>query len=175
MCCMIFERIDYLTKILQILGAVLQTVHPFSGAFPSQVSTLGIYRNSASHFRQPIFHGKRNVFFKIQMQQSTSTRSESDMKSSRLRSPFGDTRSPNQIVDEFQKLLQEGVRIAGETSPRVGIARTIQAARAVLFTGVELAQRYQGRGIPTVETLQVDAPAILRQLFERLGSTVRFF
>ena len=62
--------------------------------------------------------------------------------------------------------------MAAQTSPRVGIVRTLQAARAVLFTGVELAQKYQDRGVPSVATLQEDAPAILRQLFERLGSTV---
>ncbi len=48
---------------------------------------------------------------------------------------------------EFQQLIQEGIRVAAQTAPRVGIARSLQAARALLLTGVELAQQFQERGM----------------------------
>jgi hypothetical protein len=106
----------------------------------------------------------------MQQAPSTSTNQEA-FDTTRLR--LGDTRTPQQIADEFQQLVQEGIKISAQTPPRVGITRSLQAARALLLTGVELAQQFQERGSPpTVESLQKDAPVILRKLFERLGSTV---
>lgn len=107
--------------------------------------------------------------------QQTETRAASAQPDS---APFAefrgltDNRTPQEIAEQAQTLLQEGLRLAQETPPNVSIARTLQASRAVLLTATQLLQRYSAKGrAPTTEELLEDAPATLRTLFDRLGAT----
>lgn len=89
----------------------------------------------------------------------------------RLR-PFGDNRTPEELLRDGQKLLEDGFKLASETPPEVGLRRTLQASRAVLTTGTELLRKFQGSGrAPTTEELLAEVPATLRRLFELLGAT----
>jgi len=86
--------------------------------------------------------------------------------------PFGDNRTPEQLLEDGQKLVQDGLKLAMETPPDVGLKRTLQASRAVLKTGSELLLKYQGIGrAPTTDEMLAEVPATLRRLFELLGAT----
>jgi aarF domain-containing kinase len=86
--------------------------------------------------------------------------------------PFGDNRTPEELLRDGQKLLEDGFKLASETPPEVGLRRTLQASRAVLMTGTELLRKFQGSGrAPTTEELLAEVPATLRRLFELLGAT----
>ena len=161
-------------QVIQVIGAAVECVHSYSivSQLPQHHSKLVLFGRRGFGERQLAHSQRSHRSFFTRMQQTASTKPESPSEP-RLRFPSGDTRTTQQLADEFQNLVQEGVRIALQTSPRVGVARTLQAVRAIVLTGAELAQKFQGRGsVPTLEALQEDAPVILRQLFERLGSTV---
>lgn len=86
--------------------------------------------------------------------------------------PFGDNRTPEEILKDGQKLVEDGFQLAMETPPEVGLRRTLQASRAVLKTGTELLQKFQGMGrAPTTDELLAEVPSTLRRLFELLGAT----
>ena len=86
--------------------------------------------------------------------------------------PFGDNRTPDELLRDGQKLVEDGYKLALETPPEVGVRRTLQASRAVLTTGTELLRKFQGMGrAPTTEELVAEVPATLRRLFELLGAT----
>ena len=86
--------------------------------------------------------------------------------------PFGDNRTPDELLRDGQKLVEDGYKLALETPPEVGVRRTLQASRAVLTTGTELLRKFQGMGrAPTTEELLAEVPATLRRLFELLGAT----
>ena len=86
--------------------------------------------------------------------------------------PFGDNRTPEELLRDGQKLVEDGFKLASETPPEVGLRRTLQASRAVLMTGTELLRKFQGAGrAPTTEELLAEVPATLRRLFELLGAT----
>ena len=160
---------DVSTVHWQVFVSFISFVLSFNGCV--HVSSGRLQINSRRHLPL-IYRSKITSSSNVCMQQATSAKEES-FDTARLR--LGDTRTPQQIADEFQQLIQEGIRVAAQTPPRVGITRSLQAARALLLTGVEFAQQFQQRGSPpTIESLQDDAPVILRKLFERLGSTVCF-
>ncbi len=164
--------IDIRTECFQILGALFPFVSSFSGCVPFSRNGRASLQINGRRPLQSFHRSTKALPHDVCMQQATST-TEETFDTSRLR--LGDTRTPQQIAEEFQQLIQEGIRVAAQTPPRVSITRSLQAARAVLLTGVEFAQQFQQRGSPpTIESLQNDAPVILRKLFERLGSTVRF-
>jgi aarF domain-containing kinase len=86
--------------------------------------------------------------------------------------PFGDNRTPEEILRDGQKLVEEGYKLALETPPEVGLRRTLQASRAVLKTGTELLRKFQKAGrAPTTDELIEEVPSTLRRLFELLGAT----
>jgi len=86
--------------------------------------------------------------------------------------PFGDNRTPEEFLKDGQKLVEDGFQLAMETPPQVGLRRTLQATRAVLTTGAELLQKFQGIGrAPTTDELLAEVPSTLRRLFELLGAT----
>ena len=60
--------------------------------------------------------------------------------------PFGDNRTPDELLRDGQKLVEDGYKLALETPPEVGVRRTLQASRAVLTTGTELLRKFQGYG-----------------------------
>lgn len=105
---------------------------------------------------------------------SSKSSSTSSSTSSRFKAPgqgMGSRRSGQQDVrealnrlEDFRGLVQEFADVAVATGPRA-ITRTAQAAEAFLSVGREQIQRLQ-------VAAQTDPPeVILRQLFERLGST----
>ena len=65
---------------------------------------------------------------------------------------------------DLQELLREAAQIALATGPR-GIARSAQAAAALLSVARDQAQRLQAGQQPEAP------PVVLRKLFERLGAT----
>lgn len=78
--------------------------------------------------------------------------------------PLPDAAQLSRRLGELQELLQEVLQVAVATGPR-GLARSAQAASALLSVAREQAQRLQAGQAP-------EGPApVLRKLFERLGAT----
>jgi aarF domain-containing kinase len=86
---------------------------------------------------------------------------------------LGDTRTPEQIVEEGRELVQEVIRVAMQTPPQMSFERTVALSRALLLTARDVAGQFQGRSIQDVtqQELEKELPRTLRLLFERLGPT----
>lgn len=74
-------------------------------------------------------------------------------------------RTPEELSNSAQKLLQDIAEVALSTGPEVGFTRAAKAAQAVALTAADLAQE------PPTEFSEAFVAKALRKLFERLGAT----